>query len=197
VGKGHNRISKGRYAGMRLFALTLEERATCPKSCGNWDTCYGDNSFRSVRWKHGPRLVAALYDDMRVLSARYPQGFVVRLHILGDFYSVPYVMTWVDLLTRFSALHIFGYTHWESGTYIGDTVAQLVKSFPKRVSILRSDGTENDPLPLAHTVGKHDPAVPGSVICPEQTGATESCLTCGLCMNGNINVSFRLHHRRA
>src|SRR4051812_29502603 len=46
---GHNsrkigkRVTKGRYKGFFIFTLTLEERATCPSTCLEWKTCYGNS----------------------------------------------------------------------------------------------------------------------------------------------------------
>jgi hypothetical protein len=37
------RMKKGRWAGMEILSLTLEEHATCPATCQQWKSCYGDN----------------------------------------------------------------------------------------------------------------------------------------------------------
>jgi hypothetical protein len=39
-----------------------------------------------------------------------PGGFMVRLHVLGDFYSTDYVQLLAVALTAFPALHVFGFT---------------------------------------------------------------------------------------
>ena len=36
-------VTKGRWRGYPVFTLTLEERATCPSYCEQWDECYGNN----------------------------------------------------------------------------------------------------------------------------------------------------------
>jgi len=190
-------VRVGDYAGFPLYSLTLPERTTCPRTCGNWTTCYGRSMPFAHRYNPGPGLVQALADDVATLSGRYPPGFVVRLHVLGDFYSCEYVDTWRTLLARFRPLHVFGYTHRKPGDPIGDRVADVVQAYPDRFRVLRSDpdpAAGPDPLPGAHTLqaGATDP-VPGSVVCPEQIGRTASCLTCGLCMNGRTSVSFLLH----
>src|SRR3990167_9551526 len=33
----------GAFKGMPLYSLTLEERATCERSCNAWSVCYGNN----------------------------------------------------------------------------------------------------------------------------------------------------------
>lgn len=87
---------KGDWRGFPVYALTLEERATCPKTCQHWRSCYGNRMHRAHRleWE-----VARRADD-------HPLGFAVRLHVLGDFYSVEYVELWRRLLERHPALHI-------------------------------------------------------------------------------------------
>lgn len=186
-------ITKGRYRGQTLYSLTLEERATCPSSCANWDCCYGDNMPFAHRYPAGPELEAALDLELEALAARGP--FTVRLHVLGDFYSVAYVERWADWTGRHPELHVFGYTHWPRGTPIGDAVERWASQYPDRVSLLRSDGTDvRDTLPRAMTVGRVAQAAPGTVLCPEQTHGVP-CSACGLCMSGRTAVSFRNHAR--
>ena len=56
---GHSNVKIGRdvrkgklFRGYWIFTLTLEERATCPRSCFHWDTCYGNNMPFSKRINH-------------------------------------------------------------------------------------------------------------------------------------------------
>lgn len=196
LGSGGKVIQKGRYRGLPLYSLTLEERATCWQGCPNLGSCYGDNMPFAKRYTPGPALEAALTTDVQRLSMSYPGGFVIRLHVLGDFYSVDYVEHWATLLRDSPSLHLFGYTHWPADHPIGAAVTSLVQWFPDRVAFRRSDGNlETDALPVAITVGRVSPAAPNTVLCPEQTGHTASCTTCGLCMNLTTSVSFRDHSR--
>jgi hypothetical protein len=187
---------KGPWVGMPLFQLTLEERATCPTSCSHFITCYGSNMPFATRHQHGDALTDALAADVQVLARKYPQGFVVRLHVLGDFYSTDYVNFWAEQVRKVPQLNIYGYTHREFGSPIGDAVTKFVLTNKGRVSILRSDGTHpKDPLARAMSIPADatEPHKLAQVICPEQTGKTASCLTCGLCMNGRTSVSFLAH----
>src|SRR6202021_3450707 len=119
------KVTKGKWKGFPIYSLTLEERATCPRSCSEWLSCYGNHMGRSIRYRHGKSLESAIKREVNDLAQRHPKGFVVRLHILGDFYSVDYVVMWSQLLLKHPALHIFGYTHWKRGTPIGDAIAKL------------------------------------------------------------------------
>ena len=91
---GHNHrklgktIAKGGWLGFKVYALTLEERATCPTTCHHWRTCYGNGMHWSRRLTHGNELEDAIDQELPVLQRRHPDGFAIRLHVLGDFYSV-------------------------------------------------------------------------------------------------------------
>jgi hypothetical protein len=197
LGSGGRLIRKGRYRGMALYSLTLEERATCWQGCPNLEICYGDNMPFAKRHEPGPELEAALKADVATLAERHPAGFVVRLHVLGDFYSTDYVAHWASLLDACPQLRIFGYTHWPPGSPIGKAVTWLVQQYQDRVAIRRSNRVEaNDPLPPAYTVPRDAEAIPGTVLCPEQTGRTASCTTCGLCMDLRTGISFLDHSRQ-
>lgn len=107
----------GRLKGAKILTLTLEERATCPRSCALWLSCYGGGMQFARRWKHGPELEARIADEVAAACAVGP--VLVRLHVLGDFYSVEYVELWWELLNRHPNLHAFGFTAWGPDTEIG------------------------------------------------------------------------------
>lgn len=196
LGRGGSMITKGPFRGLPLYSLTLEERATCWSGCQNWTRCYGDNMPFAHRYEPGPDLEMAILCDLLGLTDRHPRGFVMRLHVLGDFYSVEYVDFWRTQLVDFPNLRLFGYTHWPPGTPVGDALTQLVRDYPMQAAFRRSDGDKHaDPLPVAVTISRDAAAAPGTVVCPEQTGRTISCTTCGLCMNRRTHISFRDHSR--
>jgi hypothetical protein len=203
VWAGHNAkisglLEKGRWRDMPILSLTLQERATCPSTCQQWKHCYGDNMVFARRLQHGPELEAALETDVISLDAVYPEGFLIRLHVLGDFYSVAYVRFWKRMVKNY-ACRLYGYTHRQYDTPIGFEITDLVIANPDRVAIMRSEPTVlGDPLPAAWVVDrKATEGKLGSVVCPQETGLTESCGTCGLCMNGKTSVSFLNHSHAA
>lgn len=196
LGNGQTTFTKGPWIGMPLYYLTLVERATCARSCSHFADCYGNRMPFATRYADGPELRAAIQSDVATLASKHKQGFVIRLHALGDFPDVDYVELWRHLLKEHSGLRIFGYTHWPHGSRIGDAVARLVMDHTGRVSVLRSDGgSVGDPLLPAMSIAADatKPHPKSKVICPEQLGKTDSCLTCGLCMGGKVSVSFRGH----
>ncbi len=186
------RIQRGQWKGMPIYTVTLEERRTCPRSCAHWEDCYGNNMPFAHRFEHGPQLEERLEEELRELQQRHATGFAVRLHVLGDFYSIPYVALWAEWLREFPALHIWGYTARHPGTDpIGDAI-ESVRTDPgigPRFRIRYSGGGRAN-LPLSA-----DPAewnTPGFT-CPEQTGKLASCGACGLCWESPRNVRFIAH----
>src|ERR1700730_4648516 len=76
-------ISKGAWKGSRIFTLSLEERASCPRSCTHWRTCYLNHMHFTKRLRHGPALVARIEQELIELTERHPEGVVIRAHISG------------------------------------------------------------------------------------------------------------------
>lgn len=186
VGKGSNIITKGKWRGMPMFSLTLEERATCPSDCNHWDDCYGNGMGLAHRFQHGKELEKRLFREISELARKYTLGFVIRLHILGDFYSVRYVQLWRDMLEMFPNLRVFGYTARSRGN-IAKALKHIRGQFPERWWIRASRNNPNILL-SAYSIPS-----PISVHCPEQTGKTESCLSCGFCWSAEIPVYFQAH----
>ena len=192
LGKGHSVFTKSRWKGLPLYSLTLEERKTCPSSCELLRECYGRNMPFSNRFKHGINLQNKLTKELTKLSIKYPNGFVVRLHVLGDFYSVPYVKFWNNALIKFPNLNIFGYTARLDGP-IHNEIVNTIKNHKNRFAIRFSDGKAYDKSKALFRYAAQDSSGVKGIICPEQTGKTNSCLTCGLCFQINDTIRFIQH----
>lgn len=174
-------VTKGPWADFPIYQLTLEERATCPKTCAHWTSCYGNGMPQSRRHAHGDDLIYFLRGELTDLQDDHPEGFVVRLHVLGDFYSVDYVAAWFGFIKLFPALHIFGYTAWPRSSEIGAAVKRITDKHWDRFAIRFSDA---EPKPQGATTIWRQPEadnVPEGIVCPAQTGKTDCCGTCGLC----------------
>lgn len=181
-------VAKGHRRGWPIFTLTLEERATCPRTCQAWSFCFGNNMHAAERIVAGADLESALWSELTDLQRKHPTGFLVRLHVLGDFYSVEYVDLWRRALDDFPALHVFGFTARLPGTPIGEALWQISANrwdrFAVRFSGLRAEKLgsqiESDADPMA-------------IACPAQTGATDCCATCALCWQSDRSISFARH----
>lgn len=186
------RITKGRWAGMPVFTLTLEERATCPRTCQHWLNCYGNKMHWAHRFEMGRELENALVDEIGQQSLKHPAGFVVRLHILGDFYSVEYVNLWRRLLKYHAPLRVYGYTAWPVTTPIGRAVQRLRDENWDRFSVRTSDGALHDAATISDTRDRRADHETGTV-CPMQLQQTDCCATCGLCWQTRDNIIFLEH----
>jgi len=167
------KVTKGAWKDFPIYTLTLEERATCPRDCAMWRSCYGNRMPWSIRHKAGPELETRIEQELTALQLAHSTGFVVRLHVLGDFYSVQYVAQWAEWLDRFPALRVFGYT--ARSDEIGVAVQQLANQRWDRFAV-RSSGAKLD-LPAAIVTREGN----GGILCPVQTDASTTCGTCALC----------------
>ena len=182
LGKGGSIITKNKWRGMPVYQMSLEERATCPTTCQQWANCFGNNMAFGHRIDHThPEFLTRLEAEIDALAHTYRFGFVIRPHVLGDYYSVAYAQFWVRMTEKHKNLRIFGYTHWPRDSDIGKVVAEWNKS--DRVWIRFSDQG-----------GDMSANVDGEGIqCPQQTGKTNSCLTCALCWSTTKPIAFKEH----
>jgi hypothetical protein len=197
---GHNNVKigrdvrKGPLRGYWIYTLTLEERRTCPRTCLHWDNCYGNNMPFAKRVDHTGRaeLERAIEADI-VALLRNPRrvGILVRLHALGDFPNVEYVDFWGRMLAKYDRLATYGYTAWHPGTPIGEAIVRTWRDYRNRFAVRFSDGPEMC-AGATQSIKSIDQAV-NSIVCPEQTGKTAACATCGLCWHTNRRIAFVEH----
>lgn len=184
-------VTKGHRKGWPIFTLTLEERATCPRTCTEWLHCYGSNMQAAERIVAGPALETALLAELAALQRKHPRGFMVRVHVLGDFYSTRYVETWREALVCFPALHLFGFTARQCADEIGDSVARLIGEFGwARVAVRFSGAAGRIQASRVLEPGAIDVE---AIVCPAQTGAADCCASCALCWQSDRSIAFRRH----
>lgn len=184
-------VRKAKFRGYWIYTVSLEERKTCPETCKHWQDCYGNNMPFASRIDHiDPNFLPALETELARLC-KTKIGVLVRLHALGDFYSVAYVDFWRAALAYHPNLAVYGYTARHTDEEIGPAIAALNRAFGDRCMIRFSDGG----LPIMSTVSIGDEAgcPPDAFICPEQTGKTRCCATCGACWSTTKNVAFMEH----
>ena len=195
-------VTVGPWKGSEIYTLTLEERRTCPVSCPQWRTCYGNGMHRSRRHILNEALLDAIDAQLGVLTAeRY---IVVRLHTLGDFASIDYVLFWNDMLGIYPYLRVFGYTAWPRDSRIGEALKIMNETYPDRCMIRFSNGMRS----MSAAVYDHHPKNPvlgkrpyRTIMCPAQRNHKVTCATCGICWNPKYRedrIGFALHgnHRR-
>ncbi|MFP4045431.1 MAG: hypothetical protein ACLFTP_12860 [Rhodosalinus sp.] len=186
----------GHLKGARILTLTLEERATCPTSCAHWRGCYGNNMPHATRWRPGDALEERLCVEVAELCAAH-ERVLIRLHVLGDFYSGAYVALWLGLLALYPNLYAFGFTAWGEDTALGRAIVAVRTAFPDRFMIRHSGRTGvwgsfdiTDPFP-EKTIGD-------AIVCPEQResnlgDSARHCGSCGVCWSTDRPVAFIRH----
>lgn len=187
-------ILKGKWTGFPVYTLSLEERATCPRSCRHWRSCMGNKMNWADRVAAGPDLEWRLEREVALLDIDHPEGFAVRLHVLGDFYSTAYVALWAKLLERHAALNVWGYTaRHDRDDAIAAALVALARRRWDRFALRFSNAPAN--FAGCSTISvEHPYQVPAdAILCPEQVGKTESCSTCGLCWQSKRRVAFIQH----
>lgn len=193
LGAAGNKVLKGRLKGAQVFTLTLTERETCPESCGHWEDCYGNNMPFAHRFKVGEEFEERLFTEIDLKAQRAKakgEKILVRLHVLGDFYSSGYVLKWVSKLVKHDNLYIWGYTH-VTKTDNRDTWLALQyarNNFKDRWMVRWSD------QPSIQFSANSEEISETGIVCPEQTGKTAACTTCALCWdNSGKQIIFKTH----
>ena len=129
--------------------------------------------------------------DLATLNKKHPIGFAIRLHVLGDFQSLPYVAFWANALKTYPKLRVFGFTAHKPQTKIGQAIQKLNLAYPDRfyIRFSRSQESVTDGISYAAEESFDGPAFD----CPEQTGKVKSCADCGLCWTAKKTVRFFSH----
>lgn len=172
---------------MPIYTLTLAERTTCPRQCFMFERCYGDAMNWARRHEHGYALELRLADEVAIKAKEHPNGFVVRLHVLGDFYSSNYVAHWMTMLGRHKQLHIWGYT---ARSYKHDATIALMIDMMNDIywerCFIRFSNAEARPkgATVVQSVEEAS-AMDDTIVCPAELHKSECCATCGLCWSKN------------
>lgn len=183
-----DKVSVKMWKGMTMYSLTLEERATCPSDCEQWDNCYGDNMPFAHRFDQShPDFKHMLDKQLAELNEKHPEGFVVRLHVLGDFYDGLYTVQWQLWLHKYENLHAFGYTHHKHNSELGSMIARINNLHPTRFRIRFSD---DQAVSFSAHVNNEEI---GGITCPEQLGFTDKCTSCGYCWASDNPINFIEH----
>ena len=190
------KVTKGIFKDMPIFTVTLEERATCSDTCLHWWTCYGNNMPFATRYEANDALTDAMEIELEELNRKHKNGFLVRLHVLGDFYSVEYVELWDKWLAQFDNLYVYGYSERKTGTPIGDALNILRERWTSRFMVrVSGDFSLSTMTALSFDDNRAVTQIKNkqAFLCPVQEDKTDGCGTCGLCWTAKKNVVFKTH----
>lgn len=195
------KVTKGNLKGFPIFTVTLEERATCPRSCAHWNDCYGNNMPFATRYDANEIMIETMESELHELQKKHPKGFLVRLHVLGDFYSVGYVAQWAKWLGMFPALHVYGYTANQPNAIdakekaIGQAIQSIRDNSNGRFAVRFSGNFEQSFTANSYDDerAKEQVEQKQAFICPVQTDKVPDCGACGLCWQSQKTVVFITH----
>lgn len=183
-----------RYIGPREVVMIETSSKTLFTDGYASHNCYGNNMHLAKRIEHGRAFEERLEAELTILQSRFPRGFAVRLHVLGDFYSVEYVRLWARFVRRFPSMFVFGFTaRWNAQDPIARELIELVlrEWETGRFRVRFSDAPVDECSTVSIEHPRQKPA--DAIICPAQTGKTESCGTCGLCWHTRRRIAFLTH----
>lgn len=182
-------VKTGPLTGAVMYSLSLEERKTCPRSCLLWNECYGNNMPFAHRYDHAhPSFQHHLARAVNEVCDTHKR-VLIRLHVLGDFFSTGYVAFWDDLLASRHELHLFGYTAHAQDSDIGGALHRMSVMYGWHRCAIRFSG-----LDAPHRAANADVnELADHFTCPEQLGRVKSCAACGACWNGDQSVRFIPH----
>ena len=187
------KVTAKKWTGKRLYSLTLVERETCPTSCHHWNDCYGNNMPFAHRFDSNG-ITTTLEEEIAILMDKHKNGIVIRLHVLGDFFSTAYIKFWEDMLIQYPKLCLFGYTaRWDDDIYRELNLLNLRYSDRCVIRFSRNYSYDEIEDKIANRYAASESFEGKSFDCPEQTGTIKDCASCGLCWTTNKNVRFASH----
>jgi len=192
-GARHAKVTDVRPVGSQTVVAIKTSTRTMVVDGFFTHNCYGNHMPWAKRVDHTtddflPRLEQEIED---LLAVRGRAGILVRLHALGDFYSVDYVRFWRMLLMRHKRLAVYGYTARDVDSDIGWAIRGLAADFRERAMIRFSNAAW--PLMATVPITRPEQCPPNAFVCPEQTGRTQACATCAACWGTPKNVAFIAH----
>lgn len=177
------------WPGVRIFSLSLEERATCPRTCLQWRSCYGNRQRFTIRVRADQHLMRKLEAELAVLAYRFGK-FSIRLHQLGDFYSVEYTRFWLKQVERFPGLRVFGFTARARTSPIGRLIEDASAKWDRvRIRFSNDDGPRSSRV----IEGAPDRKTDGWSTCLAELGTKPNCAECGACLKMSAQITFDLH----
>jgi hypothetical protein len=190
------KVLKGNKKDFKIYTLTLVERNTCSDECEHWLTCYGNNMPFGIRFNpYNKNFLPRLESDLKAiaLKPKNKKGFLLRLHVLGDFYSKDYVLFWERMLKLYPNLHIYGYTRNHNNSKylknrnIANEIIKLNTLFSTRFYIRFSNKLDIEESANSIDLGKK------GITCLAQVDEKKTCATCTLCWTSKKPINFITH----
>jgi hypothetical protein len=190
------KVLKGLKKDYPIYTITLVERKTCSDECEHWLTCYGNNMMYAIRFNpYNKNFLPRLESDLKTIAnePKNKNGFLLRLHVLGDFYSKDYVLFWKRMLKLYPNLNIYGYTRNHNNSKylekrnIANEIIKLNTLFSTRFYIRFSNKLDIEESANSIDLGKK------GITCLAQVDDKKTCATCTLCWTSKKPINFITH----
>ena len=187
------KVTKGKLKGMKMYTLTLIERETCTDECEHYTDCFGNNMHVAHRFEVNDAFMLRLESDIHATAVANPNGFLVRLHILGDFKSVEYTLFWERMMIHYPNLHVYGYSrnHIDSKySHVRDIAKELIRlrnKYQNRWAVRFSNKLDQE-----YSANSRDITDKG-ITCLAQVKTDVSCSDCTLCWSSKKAIGFITH----
>lgn len=198
---GGRTLLVGRWRGVALYYVALEEGVTCSSEC-----MYGQTGLCGAANYSGFRFVVddGFYDwtewQIGFLLRRHAAGLATRLYVSGDAPDERNVKFWASMLARYPKLRIFGHTH-HTGPMQELILNELNFAYPERAVIRpsESDDAEHRAITvpsLDDLKGREGVPCPAMLtrtpdgVRAKRTGepALSDCAHCGRCMDPRVRT---------
>ena len=186
-------VKKGKHKGKRILTLTLIERETCTNECEHNTTCYGNNMPFAHRFEVNEAFMLRLESDIEYYVKKYPEGILIRLHVLGDFESIQYIEFWNRMLHTYSSIAIYGYTRnhitskYEHIRALGYKTIAVRNIHKDRFAIRFSNKLDDEFSANSREITNE------GITCLAQVKANVSCSDCTLCWASKKQIGFITH----
>jgi hypothetical protein len=186
-------VKKGKHKGKRILTLTLIERETCTNECEHYLTCYGNNMPFAHRFEVNEAFMLRLESDIEYYVKKYPEGILIRLHVLGDFESIQYIEFWNRMLHTYSSIAIYGYTRnhitskYEHIRALGYKTIAVRNIHKDRFAIRFSNKLDDEFSANSREITNE------GITCLAQVKASVSCSDCTLCWASKKQIAFITH----
>jgi len=186
-------VKKGKHKGKRILTLTLIERETCTNECEHYTTCYGNNMPFAHRFEVNEAFMVRLESDIEYYVKKYPEGILIRLHVLGDFESIQYIEFWNRMLHTYSNIAIYGYTRnhitskYEHIRALGYKTIAVRNIHKDRFAIRFSNKLDDEFSANSREITNE------GITCLAQVKTNVSCSDCTLCWASKKQIGFITH----
>jgi hypothetical protein len=171
---------------------------TCPgKSSWCEANCYVDNFKKrfGLEAKYLDNGAIGLTPEFVPLMVKVVgRSTAYRIHVSGDFDSIPYVKSWIEIIKACGRTNFFAYSRSWRVAELFPYLEQL-RALPNMQLFASTDHTIEEDTPSGWRVAfmEEDSRATGYP-CPEQSGRKKNCLECSYCFLGQRgNVIFSAH----